>query len=104
MSEFNKRSTGDVAAPLVENECCKCKAKLMRRDKSDSYICDDCFDIMQSDGGEVALAVKLERAAVVKYLRDEADELSATGSKTLDVVAQSLRARAGHIEKGEHLK
>jgi hypothetical protein len=46
--EFKQRSTGEVAAPLVENECCKCKTKLMRRKHSDSYICDDCFEILQT--------------------------------------------------------
>lgn len=93
-----QRITGEVAAPLVENECCKCKAKLIRRSKSDSYICDDCFDILQSDGGEEALAVKLERAATVKYLRAMAE------NPVFAIRAQAaLRCAATDIEKGEHI-
>ena len=97
MNDFNKRSVGDVPAPLVENECCKCRTKLMRTKKSDSYICDECFDILQSDGGEVALAVKLERAAVVKYLRK-----LARGSQ-VETFAAAWATAADHIERGEHL-
>lgn len=122
---FSKTSVGDVPAP-VESKCCKCSVVIMRSRPSDSWICDSCFEDLDNEGmptGDAEewcpncgahwpdrsvlveeKATSEERAAVVKHLRDEADELSATGSETLDVVAQSLRARAGHIEKGEHLK
>jgi hypothetical protein len=98
--DFNSRSVGDVPAPFVENECCKCRTKLMRRKKSDSYICDACFDIMQSDG-EGGLAVKLatsvERAATLKLLKH-------LGGETNNIVARKwLKKARDIIEKGAHL-
>jgi len=83
---------------LMEVKCCKCGTPLMRSKQSDSYICDDCFDILQSDGGEEALAVKLERAAVVKYLREWKREHYVNGAD-VRVVAKFF---ADAIEKGEH--
>lgn len=98
LTDPNRTSAGDVPAPLVENECCKCTAKLMRSRKIDSYVCDDCWEIMHHEGEE-ALAVKLERAAVVKYLRREADTIALR-----DGVANHLRVMAAAIETGDHLK
>lgn len=101
--DFNSRSVGDVPAPFVENECCKCRTKLMRRKKSDSYICDACFDIMQSDGeGELAvkLATSVERNAVVKYLRAMAARMHSSSEDKID----ALEAAAYEIEEGEHVK
>lgn len=101
MNEFKQRSTGEVAAPLVENECCKCRAKLMRRSKSDSFICDECWEVLHNEG-EVALAVKLERAAVVKYLRELSDINTREGWET-DEGCRALAFAAEKIEKGTHL-
>lgn len=96
MTDPNRTSVGDVPAPLVENECCKCKAKLMRSKRSDAYVCDDCWEVIHHEGEE-ALAVKLERAAVVKYLRRMAE------STTFATRAQSaLRLAAEEIEGGMH--
>lgn len=113
--QADQTSVGDVPAPSDDelqravDVCVEAgeRNKARRRQIDALDLCTSCGahwpydDRLQS---AEKLASHTERAAVVKYLRDEADELSATGSETLDVVAQSLRARAGHIEKGEHLK
>lgn len=105
MTDPNRTSVGDVPAPLVENECCKCKAKLMRSRKIDSYVCDDCWEIMHHEGEE-ALAVKLERAAVVKYLRGHLtnyERSQVVGAERTEGRAL-LKLLIEAIEKGGHLK
>lgn len=97
-----KRSVDGAAAPLVENACCKCKTKLMRIKKSDSYICDDCMDILHAPGGDSVLVEKLatsaSEAAVVRYLRRMARE------SQFEVFRAVWDVAADHIERGEHVK
>ena len=81
---------------------CKCGKQIERtgeRQPHITYFCDPCFDAHMS-GDDEEDATQAERAAVLRYLRAEADKRRWPGTDRTD----GIHALADAIEKGEHHK
>lgn len=102
---FSETSVGDVPAPTKDDELQRAvdflvefAAKHRRRDADADELCPNC-DAHWPHDMRAKSAVRFERAAVVKYLRD----VAATRAPT-SVFQVAYRCLADEIEQGDHLK